>query len=888
MRIALIVGAAGRIHPARREPKRPASMPREPSARQYRTRRPGPRLMALVLDQRAPIHTSPASSAIRTATPSPLEEMPPDIFRRIVVTHISLREGRAITSLACVSRAFAQRMTPHMAPLALRLYRTLGNAIQGSRAAALHDCMGTLYELPQVNPAHRLELFLLVSATLNHHFPGTAITPHIGTMLASLQHLESKNQAEALLSLVQTHHTSLFCGTKQQFADMASRVGALQPCLAQYKLAIILEPEISGHIGPEFPERVQAFLSMCMRLQPGYRTKALCHTLWGIALCGREKAYPGRYGFPDDDQQMKHNKGALLWGLHGCLQSLPMRDMPVEKQVLLLGKALIMPVLLDDVAEGDKMAISLLRMIPSEYGEFYWKRNAEYREVFGDLVESMLKQVFERDPRHSIHRFQSLYQAMAHLPSTSQIYWMRDIVLDRARRGEDGVTLALIVATAQAALQLSPAQPELKPLYDLFALCLNPAPLCKSHSYPPVKPPAVDPSAQAAYIQRFDARCSELMELLQNVAPDTAGKLLAGINGAYQEYSPLREMLPSPGALKEELYGCFLKQVLAFLQGLHPADSTACLLQLRLPRFALIDARHDDWTSSLMAAVAHASRGNDRVSLEQQKTTLGDLVKNGIDVPHHSPARNRRVLAGLAEFPEAVCADVLIRLLEDQYMAHAHYDVLFASVIEVARWLPDILRSSVLGAAARGLSQFPEPQKRRSTPLTLQQERNDRLEHDYPGLQTSNPDLYAVMRPGYVSRLDGWALLLDAVETLSVQHQADRLRQLCGNTLFFSFSNNRLSDQDKAQCSLRLLLAIIRLPNDLRRDAFSSWLKHVDRQSYGSQERGTLQAALLPMLLALPASDGKPLLDAYLATVWSDADKAALRQRAALHWQDDV
>lgn len=69
------------------------------------------------------MHTSPVSSAIRTATPSPLEEVPPDIFSQIVVAHISLREGRALSSLACVSRAFAQRMKPHMAPLGL--YRTL-------------------------------------------------------------------------------------------------------------------------------------------------------------------------------------------------------------------------------------------------------------------------------------------------------------------------------------------------------------------------------------------------------------------------------------------------------------------------------------------------------------------------------------------------------------------------------------------------------------------------------------------------------------------------------------------------------------------------------------------------------------------------------------------
>jgi hypothetical protein len=813
--------------------------------------------------------------------------VPPDIFSQIVVTHISLREGRALTSLACVSRAFAQRMKPHMAPLGL--YRTLENDGQGTTATALHGCVGTLYELPRVDRAHRLELFLRVIATLRDHFPGTTIAPHIDTLLASLQHLERDEQPRALLTLVQTCRPGLFCVTKQQFVNMASRVGALQPSLAQCKLAIILDAEISGHSGAEFPERVQAFLSMCMRLQPPYRTRALCQTLRGIGVCRPGKAYPGMYGFPDDDKQMKHNKRALLWGAHGCLQSMPMQELPVEEQALLLGNALNMPVLLDDVEEGDRMAISLLRMIPPGYGDFYWRRDAEYGEIFGDLVEAMLKQTFARDPRHSIHRFQCLYQAMAHLPPASQIYWMRDILRHCARQAEAGVTPALIVATAQAALQLDRAQEELAVLHELFALCLNPATLRKVDHYPLLEAPAVDPSEQAGYMQRFDANCSELMQLLQDAAPDVAGKLLLGINHGYTQDRSFVSSLPSPGLFRAELYERFLKQSLAFLRSLPPADSAACLLQWKLPRLHITEARHaDDWTSSLMRAVAQISRDNDRVSLEQQKTTLNDIVKNGIDVPLHSPARNRRVLAGLAAFPEAVCADVLVRLLEDHYMAFAHYDVLFASAIEVARRLPGILRSSVLEAAARGLSHFPDPQKRGITRSTLEGERNDRLGQDYPGLEKSNPDLYAVMRPGYVSRMKGWALLLDAVETLSVQHQADQLRQLCGSTLFFKFSNNRLSDQDKAQCSMGLLFAIIRLPNDLRSDAFSSWLKHVDRQSYGPQEHGTLQAALLPMLLALPASEGKPLLNAYLPTVWPAQERTALQQRAALHWKEAV
>jgi hypothetical protein len=54
------------------------------------------------------------------------------------------------------------------------------------------------------------------------------------------------------------------------------------------------------------------------------------------------------------------------------------------------------------------------------------------------------------------------------------------------------------------------------------------------------------------------------------------------------------------------------------------------------------------------------------------------------------------------------------------------------------------------------------------------------------------------------------------------------------------------------------------------------------------ETRVTIQAALLPMLLALPASEGKPLFDAYLATIWSAAKRAELQQRAALHWKDAV
>ncbi|HEX8884396.1 MAG TPA: hypothetical protein VF797_07910 [Noviherbaspirillum sp.] len=833
------------------------------------------------------MHTSPASPAIRTVTPSQLDDMPPDIFHQIVVTHISLREGRAITSLACVNRAFAQRMKPYMAPLALNLYRTLENASRGSQAIALKSCTRTLYELPLVNPAHRLELFLRVNTTLAHHFSCQTIEPHIGILMAGLQHLDREEQPAALLTLVETHHPSNFCRTKKQFLNMTARVAALTPSLAQCELAIILESEMPGYSGQEFPERLQVFLSMCMRLQPVYRTRALCRTLLSLRICTREKPCPGVYGFPDDDKQMKHNKDALLRGLHGCLQSLPMREMPVTEQVRLLGKALIMPVLLDDVAEGDQMAISLLRMIPPEDGNFYWMSNAEYGDIFGDLVESMLKQVFERGSRQSVHRFQSLYQAMAHLPTEVQIYRMWNIVLDCAKKGAPGVTPPLIVATAQAALQLDQAHPELKQLYRLFAVCLNPTTLRKVGCSLSVRHLTVDPSEQPDYAQRFDANCSELIQLLQKVKPDIAAKLLAGINGAYEAYPPFEDMLPSPRRFGAELYGRFLKQALAFLQGLPLADSAPCLLRLRLPPLSLIDARHaDDWTSSLIMAVARISRDNSLVSPEEQSNVLVDLLENGVNVPYHSPARNRRLLAALAAFPDDVAGNVLARLLSSNCMSHVHADVLFASVIEAATRLPAALRSSVLETAAGTLKAFPDPQD--ETWAALREERECALEDAYPGIREVDPDLYALMRPGCVPPTEGWGLLLDAVETLPAQHQADRLTQLADHVSFFAFSNNRLSHQERAQCSLRLLSTIIRLPNGTRAGLFAAWLRHVGHQSYAEKERETIQAALLPMLLALPASDGKPLLDAYVATVWPEAERAALRQRAALHWKDPV
>lgn len=836
------------------------------------------------------MHTSPIMSAIRTHAPDLLDGIPDDVLTHIVVSHISLREGRTLTSLACVSRAFAEWMKPHRKPI--QLYHELKNATEATPATALHLCMGALYDLADINPVHRLELFLCVSATLRRHFPGRTIEPHVNTLLASMAHLAPVEQPAALLGLMETHGPDPLCLTKPRYVDMAGRIGALVPCAAQSELANILGMRMAGLSSSDFAERAQAFLRMCLRLPPRARTEVTSHLLRRVAGFGEGMFYP--YGeYPVDQKRLQHNKQVLLWGLHDCLQSIRMQELPVEEWMPLLGSAMIMPHSFPEAEEADKMAMSLMRMVPVGDDDSCRRCHGQQTESLDDQMEHMLVRVFERPPGQSIHRFQHLYQAMAHLPPSRQIDWMRAIMLNCAKRAEGGVTLALIVATAQAALNLDQAQPELrlpvKLLYDLFALCLNPATLRKTGHYPFVQPRAVDPAEQPGYTQRFDAKCRELMHLLQNIAPDMAGKLLVGINGAYQQSRYMEGMLPPGSLFKAELYERFLKQAIDFLRSLPPANSEACLLQWKLPDLHSTDARlADDWTSLLMKAVADISRDNDRVSVEQQTTALGDLLQNGIDVVLNSPARNQRVLAGLAAFPDAVCAHALVRLLEYQFMSFAHYDVLFANTIEAARRLPGDLRSSVLEAAVNGLTHFPDPHTMGITRSTLQQERDERLEHYYPDLQKSNPDMYAVMRPGHVSRIQGWALLLDAVQTLPIRYQSDRLIQLCDDTIFFRFSNNRLSHPDRAQCSMRLLSAIIGLPHGLRGKAFFSWLRHADRQFYEPQERGRLEAAMLPLLLALPADEGRPLLNAYLPTVWPEEERAALQQRVALHWKDAV
>jgi hypothetical protein len=122
--------------------------------------------------------------------------MPDDILTHIVVTHISLREGHTLTSLACVSRAFGAWMKAHRKPL--QVYSELKKATEAAPAMALYRCMGTLCDLADIDPAHRLEMFRRVSATLHHHFSGMAIEPHVDTLLASIEHLARVEQPAAL------------------------------------------------------------------------------------------------------------------------------------------------------------------------------------------------------------------------------------------------------------------------------------------------------------------------------------------------------------------------------------------------------------------------------------------------------------------------------------------------------------------------------------------------------------------------------------------------------------------------------------------------------------------------------------------------------------------
>lgn len=842
-------------------------------------------LRALNVYQRASMHTSNISSAVRAHAPSPLEEIPPDLLP-LVVSHISLREGRSISSLARISRLFAQRMVPHLKPATL--YRDLENARVGTQPDALHCCMSVLYELPAVHELHRLELFLLVKAVLERHFDRETLDPHIGTVVAGMRCLSKEDQTAALLGIVA--YGNAFSGlyaTEPRYQDIAGRIGALQPSTAQIQLADVLLASIylPGLGQKGFAKRVAAFLAMCRRLQPLYRAEVLSNLLHQITY--PSSANVNVLDHPSSDaEQAAWRRHLLFSAVHDCLQSMRMHELPVHKRATLIGCALLMPPYYSDAAQRDDMVSSLLKMIPPEDEVLYALAVGGSGVSFGKRVQETLCDTFGCLPQDSSHRFERLYQAISHLPASRQIEWIRSILHRSAKYNGAGAPPALIVASAQAALQPGDAIPSA--LFDLFAACLNPGRLYPTNDYTPLTLEESDSSEGHVYTLGFHAKCSEMMHLLRNVPRAIAGRLLAGINSAYKEKRYLHDILPGPNRLRTELYACFLTLSLPFLKSLPTADAAACLLQWRLPPLQSVDARHaDDWTTSLATAVAEISRDSGLVSLEEQKTALGELLKQGIDVELHSPVRNRRLLDVLAAVPDVVCAEVLTRLLIDECMGFAHADVLFASVIEAACRLPDALRAGVLATAAGRLRHFPVLRWQWGGPETLGEERKKYFDREHPGLQESDPGLHATIQPGHVSRVEGFALLLDAVETLPAQDQADQFRQLCDRKNFFDFSNNRLSQAEKAQCTMRLVSSIIRLPgemSEIRAEAFSGWLKHVYHQRYQEVWRATIETGLLSLLFALPAGDGKPLFDAYLATVSDAPAKAALQERARKNW----
>ena len=64
--------------------------------------------------------------------------------------------------------------------------------------------------------------------------------------------------------------------------------------------------------------------------------------------------------------------------------------------------------------------------------------------------------------------------------------------------------------------------------------------------------------------------------------------------------------------------------------------------------------------------------------------TTAELRASGHVQKHLREELRGNLLAALAEFPDAVCAQVLSHLLANRYMGLAHVDVLFASIVEAA------------------------------------------------------------------------------------------------------------------------------------------------------------------------------------------------------------
>lgn len=812
--------------------------------------------------------------------------MPQDIWIRLVVNHISLHEGRAITSLACVSRLFAQWLAPYMRPVAL--YGALENASSGAPENVLTRCMGTLYDLADVNPAHRLELFLRVSTLLGRHFRGQAIEPHVDTLLASIQQLPPADQPVALLDLEWHHGARQLYATQPRYRKMASCIRSLPPCAAQASLAKTLGRHIPDGGAQDSVKRTQIFLDICMRLQPVHRAQVLSHLLDLIDANPKAMFYPDNSN-PVDRTVQQHNQEVLLRGLHQCLQSIPITALPLDQQILLLGRATAMPARLADVDEADRMAVTLLQMMQAEWGEAYWSRTQHGEGRLDDRINHMLQRVFERGSQQRIHRFERLYQAMAHLPTTIQVRWMQTILSRCGYHADPGVTPALIAATAQAARDFP--QDQLERLYDLLAICLTPGPLRSVASYPRLQPARIDSLEQSSYLHRFDLNCGHLMHSLRDTTPDVACKLLAGINGVYARDRPLDDILPASSHFTVLLYGHFLKQALGFLKSVPPANAADCLLQWEMPRRYGPDTRSiDDQTISLLTALHKICDNNSLVAKEQQAAALCTLMEDAVSVTDHSPMRNRRLLAAVRAFPDSVYADVLDHLLK--MMRHtglAHTDVLFSSVVEAAGPLPDALRARVLKTAAYQLRHFPEYRKYFiDDPSTLHEYRKRQFEKIHPGLETSDPELHVYAQPDCVTRVQGFGQLLEVMRALPPRYQAEVLSILGNKDNFFRFSKGFLSDEEALECSMRLLDLIISLPDEMainRGKVFSDWLDHF-HLTFQGKHHAPAENRLLAILFALPAKDGEPMFRAYLATITHAPEKAAMQERARSHWKN--
>lgn len=818
----------------------------------------------------------------RTDEYRPLGPIPSDIWTYIVVKHIALREGRAIARLACVSRLFAQWTRPHLRPA--MLYRDLFNARQGAADTALRQAMEILYELPAVDQDHRLELFLLASGTLRQHFRGAAIEPHVDTLLANIAQLPPQDQSVAWLDILSWHRLGPQGATQPRYLRMASGIGALPPSPQQAGLAKMLIFHTRFDTKDGFDKRMEAFMQLCRRLTPEGRASTLSALLLRIQAFRNASFHPIST-FADEDASRLQRQASSLRAVHDCLQSIRIGELPICDAVLLSQQAMTMPALMPDDDEADRMAISLLDSMPAEKKSFYLLTDQDNRQTLYDCIETMLENLFQRGPQHSVSRFQSLYRAMAHSPASLQAEWMRSILVACATGA--GATPALIVATAQAAFGLQAGFPKVLP--DLFAVCLHPGKLRRSSSFPPMLPPAINPSAIPEYTDRFDANCGELMRLLREEAPDIGGKLLAAINQAYRDEGRMTPILAGPVACRTALYGRFLQHALAFLRSQPPATAAACLLQWQLAAPDGLDARAaDERVISLLAALAELGRNNAAAAPELQ-AALAALMQNALIDAGDSPARHRRLLSALSTFPDDAAAGVLNHLLASRHLHSDPIDVLFASVIEASSRLPDALRSAVLATAAGKLQRFPVLRRMFSTePATLLQARQHSLHAIYPGLQATDPQLHAYLQPGCISREQGLTLLLDAAQTLPARARAAMLRQLSKRDTFFDFANGHIGARDQLECSMRLLSSILGLPHDMgaaRADVYAVWLKHFLYQFQG-ELRASAEERLLAALFALPAKEGTPLFDAYVDRIGYAPSKTALRERARANWPE--